>query len=231
VFAPESATYQYAVFRDGSIESRAQSFGAVLDYLAWDVTRRAIDATPLIAVHASAASLGGRGILFPASMDSGKTTLVSGLVRDGFSYLSDEAGLIDPATGLLHPFAKPLWMEARTLNLLPGLATSLPRGHLWMMKKNFHIAPDELRPGAIGEPCEVAYVIAPHYADGATTHIEPISKAEALMLLAENSFNVSSFGSGGFEALAKVAEGAACYRLTVGSLDDATAAIRSVVES
>jgi hypothetical protein len=120
-------------------------------------------------------------------------------------------------------------MEARTLNLIPGLATSLPRGHLWMMKKNFHVAPDELRPGAIGGPCEVTCVIAPRYADGVTTEIESITKAEALMLLAENSFNVRNFGAGGFDTLAKVAEKAACYRLTVGSLDDAVTAVGSVV--
>ncbi|MGH2806059.1 MAG: hypothetical protein ACRDKT_02165, partial [Actinomycetota bacterium] len=197
----------------------------------WDVTRRAIDRTRHIAVHAGAVALGGRGVIFPASMDSGKTTLTSALVRDGFDYLSDEAALIDPATGLLHPFAKPLWMEARTLNLLPGLATSLPRGHLWMMKGNFHVAPDELRPGAIGTPCRVACVIAPSYAPDSTTTLEPISKAEALMLLAENSFNASSFGGDGFDALAGIAQGATCYRLTVGDLGAAVAAVRRAVVS
>ena len=41
--------------------------------------------------HAAAADLNGAGVLLPAPMESGKTTLVTGLLDRGLSYLSDEA--------------------------------------------------------------------------------------------------------------------------------------------
>ena len=61
----------------------------------------------LVFVHAGVVGLGGRAILLPGRSHSGKTTLVSELVRAGASYYSDEFALLDDR-GRVHPFAKPL---------------------------------------------------------------------------------------------------------------------------
>jgi hypothetical protein len=85
----------------------------------------------------------------------------------------------------------------------------------------WHVVPDAIRPGAIAAPCTARAVVSPRFEPGATTALEPISRAEAVMLLAENAFNFSVHGAAGLDALAAVVRSCECYRLTVGALDDA----------
>jgi hypothetical protein len=57
-----------------------------------------------------------------------------------------------------------------------------------------------------------------------------MSRAEALMMLAENSFNLVRFGGRAVESLQRAMEGVRGYRLRVGSLDDAIRRVLDVVE-
>jgi hypothetical protein len=58
-------------------------------------------------VHAGVVGWRGRAIVVPGRSRSGKTTLVTELVRAGAAYLSDEFAVLD-ARGRVHPFAKRL---------------------------------------------------------------------------------------------------------------------------
>ena len=62
-------------------------------------------------VHAGAVGHAGRAILLPGPSFSGKTTLVSALVRAGASYYSDEFAVLDD-DGRLHAYPKPLSIRA-----------------------------------------------------------------------------------------------------------------------
>ena len=48
-----------------------------------------------------------------------------------------------------------------------------------------------------------------------------MSRAKSLVTLAENAFNSERLGPSGFDALARVVDGASCYRLRMGNLDEA----------
>lgn len=58
-------------------------------------------------IHAGVAVHQGRAIVIPGASLSGKTTLVTALVRAGAVYFSDEFAFLDD-DGLVHPFAQPL---------------------------------------------------------------------------------------------------------------------------
>lgn len=58
-------------------------------------------------VHAGVVGWKGKAIVIPGRSFSGKTTLVSELVRAGASYYSDEYAVID-AHGRVHPFHSPM---------------------------------------------------------------------------------------------------------------------------
>ncbi|MEP6718858.1 MAG: hypothetical protein ABJB21_06940 [bacterium] len=62
-------------------------------------------------VHAGVVGWKGKAIVIPGRSYSGKSTLVSALVRAGATYYSDEYAVFD-AKGLVHPFAKPLEIRA-----------------------------------------------------------------------------------------------------------------------
>ncbi len=223
----ESAgAHSFGLFRDGDLVQPATSEASILDFLLWDVNANALRTTPFLALHAAAASWRGRGVVMPAKMNAGKTTLVAGLVTNGFAYLSDEAALIDPVTGLLHPYAKPLWMEPPTMKLFSfDEATSDDASAL----RNYHVRPERLRPDCIGAPCEVGHVVAPQYVPGAETSLEPMTQAEMLMLLADNCFNLVRAGGSGMRVLADVLANTSCHRLTAGDLSSAVDAIRRLV--
>ncbi|MGH2703316.1 MAG: hypothetical protein ACRDJ2_16275 [Actinomycetota bacterium] len=200
--------------------------GEVLDYLFWYVNRRAIEATEnYLLVHAAAASLNGKGVLLPARMDSGKTTLVAGLTRAGFDYLSDEAALLDPVTAYLHPYPKALWMERKALDAVGGmLSWAGPR-----MGERYQVPPEDLRKGSVGSPVPVSLVIAPRYVRGVRSRVEEIGRGEAIVLLKSNAFNFSSFGGDGLDLFKRVTAGARCFRMTVGNLNDAVGLIGGLI--
>ena len=58
-------------------------------------------------IHAGVVGWRGRAIILPAASHSGKTTLVSELIRLGAHYFSDEYSVIDPA-GMVHPYERDL---------------------------------------------------------------------------------------------------------------------------
>src|SRR5205823_11329447 len=99
------------LYRNGRSVRRSDSSADVVDWLLWDVSARAISrAREFLAIHAGAVSWNGTGVILPAPQDSGKTTLSAALIGAGFSYLCDEAALIDARTGQVHPFPRPLSM-------------------------------------------------------------------------------------------------------------------------
>lgn len=63
--------------------------------------------TQRVFVHAGVIGWRGRAILLPGKSMTGKTTLVSELVRAGATYYSDEFAALD-SRGRAHPFPKPL---------------------------------------------------------------------------------------------------------------------------
>lgn len=218
----------WAMYLDGVSLHRGRTASRILEFALWDISTKAIASEHgFLAVHAAAASWDGSGMVFPAPPESGKSTLVAGLTRAGCAYLTDEAALIDPASALVHPFPRSLWLARPSLDVVFGSDAARMR---WATGRQFHVRPNDLRPGAIGGPCPVRFVIAPRYEGGATTRLEPMARAEAVMTLARNAFHLERFGGAGIELLARVAVGASCYRLRIGDLDEAVRSVLRIVK-
>jgi hypothetical protein len=217
------------VYLDGALVLRSNSQAAAFDYVLWRVSTESIErATHFLVLHAGAVSWRRQGVVLPAPPDSGKTTLTAGLVRAGFRYLTDEAAFVDRTTGLLRPFPRPLWMEVGTLDLIPGIHDRLPP-FLRAPRVSYHVAPTDLRPGSIGSPCNIRFVVAPAYVNGARTTVEAMTCAEAVVLLARNAFNAGSLGRSGVKLLAEIVAGARCVRLVMGDLGSAVEAVSDLV--
>ena len=79
---------------------------AALDLIVDDVQRTlAIRADGFVFVHAGAVAWQGRALVLPGRSRSGKSELVSALLRAGAEYLSDEFAVFD-GDGLVHPYAR-----------------------------------------------------------------------------------------------------------------------------
>jgi hypothetical protein len=218
----------WAMYLDGRSLHRGRTPSRILEFALWDINTKAIGSDHgFLAVHAAAASWRGSGIVLPAPADSGKSTIVAGLTRAGCAYLSDEAALIDPRDGLLHPYPRSLWLEKPSVDAVFKEESGRQR---WSTGRQVHVRPSDLRPRSIGRRCPIGHVIMPSYEPGSGGDPEPIARAEALMALARNTFHLDRFGAAGIELMGRVVEGARCYRIRIDDLDRAVRSIVAVLD-
>jgi HprK-related kinase A len=225
---------RHQILREGAPLWESEDREMVVPALEWAINSAALEhlGPRTVLFHAGSVAYAGRGMLLPAASGGGKTTLVAGLVRAGFRYLSDEVAILDPATLRLAPFAKSLSVKAPARAVLaplyPELAAAAPRRRLagapvW-----------DLRPPEDAWPAEsvpVRYVVLPRYAAGAQTALEPISRSTALVRLLGQSFNLPSHGAHGVARTVEMLRGAACYALTVGDLQGAVDRLEQIARS
>lgn len=232
--APGRAESQYSVIDDPTMEphfavyvgSERKLMTSDTDALAplvlWHVNHEAVRKTTRhLLVHASVAEYEGTALLFPAPMESGKSTLVAGLVQAGLQYLTDETAAIDVGSLVIHPYPKSISLDPGSWPLLPSLHPQYGPELEAFSSLQWSVDPRAIRSDAIGSPCRPGLVIAPRFAEGATTRLEPMPRAEAVVVLAEQAFNLDLHGQAGLEALGAIARRSDCYRLVMGDLDSA----------
>ena len=155
--------------------------------LLWWIKDAAIDSLPdHVRVHASAVAADGQAILAIAESGGGKSTLAAGLVLAGCGYLSDEVAAIDPVTGLVVPFPKPIHLEPGSWDALSALDPRTDPELARFDEAQWRVDPGTIRPDAISPPVPVGSIIAVRYDPSTPTRLEPISAAEGLFVLAEN---------------------------------------------
>lgn len=191
-------------------------------HLLWHVNDETLRVTgDFVLIHAGAVvTPAGEGVLLPGDPGSGKTTLVAGLVRAGFGYLSDEAGAIDPISRRLFPYPRALALKERLLlDLFPELEA-------WSRQPEpvtgpWYVHATDIRPEPPAGPSEVGFVIAPSYRPGAATAVEAMTAAQTVVELGRNNMNLSIYRRRVFPLLGDIARRATAYRLVSGSLDEA----------
>jgi hypothetical protein len=195
-----------------------------------DVNRRAVESSDRLVLHAGGVERHGAGLVLPADREAGKTTLVAGLVRAGFDYLSDEGVPIDDETLMAQPYAKPLSLDPGSWRLFPELEPQADgfRGETDIYQ--WQVQARRIRAESVGGPCRIGVVAFPRYEQGAETQLTPVGRAEALMELAKNTFHFRDRARSSLDTLAQVVRAAACYRLTIGDLRTAVELLRGVMD-
>lgn len=198
-----------------------QAFHMIEWGLNWAITAHA---HRFVVYHAAVLERGGRALVLPAPPGSGKSTLTAALAQRGWRLLSDELGLLDPNDRLLYGLARPVNLKNRSIALMRDFApdavltTPVPdtlKGTLSLMK-----APGDAI-ARVREGARPAWVVVPSFEAGAEARLEPLPKAQAHLLLAEQAFNYDIHGVDGFEATADLVDGASCWAFTYSELDDA----------
>ncbi len=108
-------TIQLAVFPDGTKRLLRDCYRVtvkgpatqLLPALVSTINRSAVEESEELAIHAGVVAIGDRAIAFPSVSGNGKTTLTAACLLSGFSYISDEALVLD-GDGAVIPYPKPL---------------------------------------------------------------------------------------------------------------------------
>jgi hypothetical protein len=214
---------------DGTRVTATPEAERLVGTLVHDLNRRALEGCAHLALHAGGVEHGGTGVVLPAVSEAGKTTLVAGLVRAGFGYLSDEAVAIDRDTLEIHPYRKPLSIDTGAWPLFPELEPHADLPTDAYKTDQWQVPPAAIRPGALGGPCRVDLVVFPRYDRDAPTTLEPMRRAEALVELAKNTFGFDVQGRAALDLLAEVVRGAECFELVMGDLDGAVELVSALV--
>lgn len=191
--------------------------------LNWCVTAHC---TYYLALHAAVVERNGRAMILPAPPGSGKSTLCAGLINRGWRLLSDELALIDPDSVMLVPIPRPVSLKNESIDIIKSFAPEAvfsSEVHETVKGRVAHMRPQADAVARSSETVQAGWVVLPRYVAGQEPKLEPMPKAEALLRMAENSFNYATHGQRGFEVLADVVDHCDCFRFSYSSLDEAAA--------
>jgi HprK-related kinase A len=197
--------------------------GAMLEWgLNWCIGR----AHHLVVLHAAVVERGGRALILPAPPGSGKSTLCAALAYSGWRLFSDEFALIDPATGIVWPVPRPISLKEASIDIIQARHPEVvfgPEGRDVEGVRFAHARPPSASVTRANEPATPAWIITPRYVPGSPTVLTPLPKAQALVSLADQSFNYNYLGDAGYLCLSQLVQRVECYSLEYSDLDDALA--------
>lgn len=176
-------------------------------------------------LHAAVVERGGRALVLTGASGSGKSTLAALLMRRGWRLLGDEFALVEPTSGLLHPFPRPISLKNASVALLGErqgsrwgpLLTGTPKGDIR------HLVPDGRALAAIDEPARPALIVFPSFGFADARRAMPPS--EAFVRLTQASTNYVALGEAGFGALTRLVRDVPAVALDYPDSDAAFEAI------
>ncbi|HJZ80007.1 MAG TPA: hypothetical protein VKD91_06670 [Pyrinomonadaceae bacterium] len=157
-------------------------------------------------VHAGVVSLNGRAILIPGASYSGKTTLVTELIKAGAIYYSDEYAIIDER-GRVHPYPRPLGIRPAS-NALAEKVTAKQIG------------------AQIGsKPLRVGLVVSTKFKPGARWRPKELTRGKGVLELLANTVSARTQPELALGVLPKALESARILKSVRGEARDIVEAI------
>lgn len=178
-----------------------------------------------LCIHAAVLEKNGLSLVLPAPPGSGKSTLCALLMLTGWRLLSDEHCLLDPESGQIVPFVRPVSLKNRSIAVINQRFSNQPvkliipdtlKGTLG------YLAPSEKSWQGMLQTATPCYVIFPKYNNSVSeTEFSHISQSQLFMHLAINSFNYSVLGETGFHTLSNFVRQVVAIRLEYSDTDHA----------
>lgn len=172
-------------------------------------------------IHSAVVERDGFALVLPGSPGSGKSTLCAALALTDWRLLSDELTIISQADGRVQPVPRPISLKNKSIDIIRAF---VPSASMTVPVTDTHkgaiayARPPRSAVAASDQTVPVGYVVFPKFVAGATLDFEPLTHAEALSELMENTFNVGLLGADGFASLARAIANAKCYAVEYGDL-------------
>jgi HprK-related kinase A len=178
-------------------------------------------------LHAGTVERDGRALLLTGHSGAGKSTLAALLGERGWRFMGDEFALLDPETGLLHPFPRAISLKNQALAVFDGadparlgpILRGTPKG---MIR---HLRPNPEAIARMAEPARPALVLFPRFGREFGRDTRPVGAAELFVRLTQASTNYVALGERGFSALTRFVTGTPAAAIDYGSGDEAAAMV------
>lgn len=181
--------------------------------------------------HAGSLLRGDAAVLLPGASGSGKSTLSAGLAAAGWTLLSDEFGLLDPANGMLAPCPRPISIKNAAIELVAGLWGDAPRGEPISGTPKGRIGYFSVpRPAPAGLRARPRLIAFPSFDPGATARAKRISPGRAFARLIASSPNYRRLGEPAFAAMVDLVRTAPAFELDYSSLAEGMEMVETLLE-
>lgn len=172
--------------------------------------------------HSAVLAKDNRAVILPAPPGSGKSTLCAALMLSGWRLLSDELALVNPETGALTPFVRPVSLKNASIQVIKErfpAAVLTPPVMDTIKGTVAHLKPTSQSLQSASLSAIPRWLIFPQYDSTARFELMPLGKAHAVVELAKNAFNLPVLGVKGVDALVSVIESSESFELRYGNLD------------
>lgn len=222
---PFSLRQNYA-FRLGNNHFRMTARSQMLSVFEWGLNWAVSSfQNRYLCIHAAVLEKNGLSLVMPAPPGSGKSTLCALLMLSGWRLLSDEHCLLDPETGEITPFVRPVSLKNRSISVinerLPGQPISTVVADT--LKGTIgYLAPSAQSWQGMKQTATPRYVIFPKYnRDIEQTEFAEICQSQLFMQLAVNSFNYTTLAETGFTTLSNFVQRVTAIRLEYADTEQA----------
>ena len=153
-------------------------------------------------LHAASVEKDGRAMILTGESGAGKSTLSAMLGERGWRFMGDEFALLEPRTGLLHPFPRPVSLKNEAIAVMAAEVAAdrfgpamegTPKGRIQ------HLRPNRAAIARMSEAARPALILFPRF--GKARDLRPVGPAEAFMRLTQASTNYVAMGERGYDAL------------------------------
>jgi HprK-related kinase A len=156
-------------------------------------------------LHASSVEKDGKVLIMTGESGSGKSTLSALLASRGWRFMGDEFALIDPISGDVYPFPRPVSLKNEAISVMRALLPSTRFGPVQLATAKgdiCHLIPDSAAIAAMNDPAPPALILFPGF--GLPHAIRPVGTSEAFVRLTQASTNYTALGEAGFDALTRL---------------------------
>jgi HprK-related kinase A len=220
---------QVRFFIDGQPPFEPMGLELALPLLEWGINWViAGRANHLLMLHAAAVERDGRALLLPGWPGHGKSTLCAALVHRGWRLLSDEFGLVDPATGDLLPLPRLMPLKNESIEVIRAFAPEARIGPSYPGTRKgtvAHVAPPAASVKASERRAPAGWIVQPRWRPEGETVLQPMGRTQTFLALATNSFNYELMRDVGFRALSGIASRCPGFLFAYTDLDDAIATL------
>ena len=158
-------------------------------------------------LHASTVERDGRALVMTGLSGSGKSTLAALLGHKGWRFLGDEFALLEPDSGLIHPFPRPVSLKNQSIALIAAALPGAPMGPLLAGTPKGdirHLAPPSSAIARMDDTARPALILFPSFGHAAEVRAMPPS--ETFVRLTQASTNYLALGERGFGALTRLVQ-------------------------
>ncbi len=178
----------------------------------------------------SGAVVGEKGaVLLAGHSGVGKSTLAARCVQEGFGYLSEELGILDPVTGTVSAYPKFFTLSRDSVRILFG-ETGLKRLEQEVpfitSDGRLDISPDFIRAGSLCPQARLRAVVFPWRTS--RNDVTRLPKGEGLRRISQHVLSDGPLMKGELEALIDLLQEIPCYQLSFSDLDFALKSLSEV---